>query len=369
MALPTPNFINRNPDQIVREMIADYEQRVGKKLQPAQVERLLINSLAYRELLLRNQVQEAALQNLVSFAVAPMLDYLGDLLGVARLPASSAGTTLQFTLIEGHADLTIPAGLRVATTDGRAVFITAQDVFVAEEDTTATVDADCDTVGRIGNGYDTGTVTTILDPQPYLVSATNTTVTGGGADDETDEELRERIKLAPSAFSTAGSRGAYKFHAKSAHPSIVDVEVTSPIPGTVNIYPLVDGGVETPSEVLSAVFVACSAEKVRPLTDTVEVITPTKIDYAIVVDLTLYSGADSDSTVAVATAQLTDFVNAKKNLLGGDIIITQIVERSLIQGRVYDVAVTSPSSDLIIDGSQFGNCTSITVNVTGYNNG
>lgn len=369
MALPTPNFINRNPDQIVREMIADYEQRVGKTLQPAQVERLLINSMAYRELLLRNQVQEAALQNLVNFSRAPMLDYLGELLGVVRLPATSATTTIEFTLVEGHGDLTIPAGVRISSTDGRAIFATAESVFVAEDVNTITVDAECVTIGKVGNGYDTGNVSVILDPQPYLVSATNTTVTGGGADDETDEELRERIKLAPSAFSTAGSRGAYKFHAKSAHPSIVDVEVSSPVPGTVNIYPLVDGGIATPTEVLDAVLAACSADKVRPLTDTVAAISPDKVDYSITVNLTLYSGVDEDSTKAVVNGQLLDYVNAKRNLLGQDVMRTHLIERSIVQGKVYNVAIPSPAADLIISENEFSNCTNITVNVIGYNNG
>jgi hypothetical protein len=58
--------------------------------------------------------------------------------------------------------------------------------------------------------------------QLLLISMT----TANGTDDETDEELRERIRLAPSQFSVAGPTGAYKFFAKSAHPSIVDVSVT-----------------------------------------------------------------------------------------------------------------------------------------------
>lgn len=87
MTLPEPDFIARDPAAITAEIIAQYEQLSGKTLYPAQVERLLIDLLAYRETLIRIGIQEAAKQNLVAFAHAPMLDYLGQLVGVTRLPA------------------------------------------------------------------------------------------------------------------------------------------------------------------------------------------------------------------------------------------------------------------------------------------
>ncbi len=372
MALPQPNFIARNAQQIIDEMTADYEQRVGKRLEPAQVERLIINGLAYRELLLRNEVQQAALQNLLEFSRAPMIDYLGELLGVTRLPAAAAQTEIEFALVPGHGDLTIPAGIRIGTTDGRAIFETRAIINVLAADNVVTVTADAQVLGKSGNGYAIGTVTQILDPQAYLSSATNITVTGGGTDQESDEELRERIKLAPSAFSTAGSKGAYKFHAKGAHPSIVDVAVVGPPtfdPGEVHIFPLVEGGITTPSNVLDAVELACSADKVRPLTDTVIVVSPTKVDYSINVALTLYSGADQPSVVAAVQSQLQEYVDRKKNLLGQDVVRAQITERSIIQGKVYNAVVSQPASDLVVNETQFSNCLGITVTVSGFTNG
>jgi len=108
MALPTPDFITRDATTIINEMIADYELKTGRTLEPAQVETLLINSFAYRELLIRNQIQDASLQNLVDYARFPMLDNLGVLVGVTRLPAALAQTTLLLTLVSGHGDIVIP---------------------------------------------------------------------------------------------------------------------------------------------------------------------------------------------------------------------------------------------------------------------
>lgn len=68
------------------EIAAAYEAATGKTLYPAQVESLLVDLIAYRETLIRAAINDAARQNLVRFARAPMLDYLGELVGVARLP-------------------------------------------------------------------------------------------------------------------------------------------------------------------------------------------------------------------------------------------------------------------------------------------
>lgn len=65
MAIAEPDFIDRDPAQITSEMIAQYEEASGKKLYPAQAERLLIDLFAYRENLVRIAIQEAAKQNLV----------------------------------------------------------------------------------------------------------------------------------------------------------------------------------------------------------------------------------------------------------------------------------------------------------------
>ncbi|HEY6394505.1 MAG TPA: baseplate J/gp47 family protein, partial [Candidatus Binataceae bacterium] len=101
-SLPPPVFVSDSdgldPNLILADMIASFEASSGRTLQPAQVERLLINLYAYRESLVRNAIQYAAQQNLLAFATFPMLDYLGQLLGVIRLAAQPAVTTLQFTL-------------------------------------------------------------------------------------------------------------------------------------------------------------------------------------------------------------------------------------------------------------------------------
>jgi hypothetical protein len=90
ISLPSPAFVTDadglDPTAIVNDMISAYQTATGRTLYPAQVERLYVNLSAYRESLVRNAIQYAALQNLLAYAVYPNLDYLGALLGGSACP-------------------------------------------------------------------------------------------------------------------------------------------------------------------------------------------------------------------------------------------------------------------------------------------
>lgn len=94
------------------EIAAAYEAATGKTLYPAQVESLLVDLIAYRETLLRAAINDAARQNLVRFARAPMLDYLGELVGVRRLPGED-DERLRARILEAPESFSV-AGPRLA---------------------------------------------------------------------------------------------------------------------------------------------------------------------------------------------------------------------------------------------------------------
>ena len=109
--LPEPNFIDRNPETITNEWINLYEQKSGKVLQPAQIERLMIDVGAYRETLLRTQIQETAKANLLSYAPIDILEHIGEPLGVQKLLANSAVTTIKFNIDAGNILTSVSAGV------------------------------------------------------------------------------------------------------------------------------------------------------------------------------------------------------------------------------------------------------------------
>ncbi len=163
-ALPEPSFVERDPRGLTAQMVADYEAMVGRKLQPAQVERLLVDVIAYRESLVRIAIQEAAKQNLLAYAAFPMLDHLGDLLGVRRLPPASAVATLRFVLDAARSGVTIvSSGTRVRSGDGRAVFATTAPVEIPAGSLFVEVAASAEAPGETGNGYVEGQIADLLD--------------------------------------------------------------------------------------------------------------------------------------------------------------------------------------------------------------
>ena len=367
MALTEPDFIERDADKITSEMIAAYEAATEKTLYPAQAERLLINLWAYREMLIRTGIQEAAKQNLVAFAREPMLDYLGELVGVYRLPSQPATTMLQFSVDTPlQVDVLIPAGTRASATDS-IIFATDADVILKAGMTLVNVAATCQDAGVTGNGWQPAQISTLLDDTGEVdFTVTNITASANGIEDEDNDRLRERIRLAPESFTTAGSRGAYRFHAMKAHPGIVDVAIVRPVPGTVELYPLMSTGLPDDS-ILTLVESFCSDEKIRPLTDTVRARTPVQIDYRIDARLTLYRDQDVDSVMALAQEAIQSWVAKRRASLGKDVVPSQINGVLSVPG-VYDVELLSPSL-MVVAGHEWSDCASISVTFAGVVDG
>ena len=375
MPLPLPVFVadadGLDPNAILNDMVSSFQNLAGRTLQPAQVERLLINLYAFRESLVRNQIQNTGLQSLLAFSSFPMIDYLGQLLGVTRLNAQGALTTLQFTLNAVlTVPITIPAGTLAGTQDGQVAFATSAALTIAAGATSGSVAAVCTTPGTIGNGYAVGLVSVQLNPNVQISAVSNTTVTGGGAAPETDAHLRTRIQAAPNQFSVAGPTGAFRFFALGADPGIIDVLVSSPQPGTVNVYILTGPITQQPaaspnstgianSALLAKTLTALSADKVRPLTDTVVVLAVAEVDYTIVGAVTLYSDADPVTTQNLVQNAAVQFAINLASRIQRDIVPEEIIA-ALTTSGVYRVALTAPVYTPLTTG-QWANCTAISL--------
>ncbi|MCM5528974.1 baseplate J/gp47 family protein [Parasegetibacter sp. NRK P23] len=360
-------------EEAVQNRLTRIQQRLevnlGRPLAPGDVEMLIANSFVYEMQLQAIAGNEAFRQSMVKYSVGASLENLGELVGVKRLPSAGAETTIQFTLTDGHLPIQIPQGTRVQSEDGVVVFTTNNAVDVPIGINTVVVTALCQTAGVIGNGYEPGKVSIILDPVAFVSTAQNTTVTSGGNNSESDDQLRERIKLAPSSFSVAGPRGAYEFFAKSAHPSIVDVAVITTQPGEVTIYPLCDGGVLPSTEILASILSICDDEKVRPQNDTVLVDEPIVVEYEIEVQLTTYTGAINSEVESIVNQNLETFRQERNNRLGMDVVRNQINGLCMIKDKVYNATIVSPASDIVADEKTYPKCTGISVTITGSNDG
>lgn len=350
-------------------MLKRLEGSLGRALSPADIEVLIANAFLYELHLLCVKGNEAIRQCLARFSTGPMLELLGELVNVSRIPASGAQCTIRFNLVAGHNAVMLPAAIRIQSIDGKAVFITSGSVDVPIGVDSIEVNAVCQAQGSVGNGYDPGKVSVLLDPQAFVTSAVNIDRTSGGNDSEADEQLRGRIYLAPSSFSVAGPEDGYRFWARSAHPSIVDVACITTNPGEITLYPLCTGGTLPSQHIRDLVKSICSGEKVAPQNDTVLVDVPSVLDYTINVELVLYTGAISADVLSVVNSNLTAFKNERDNLLGMDVIRSQLNALCIVKDKVYNVSLVSPSADIIADKKTFARCNGISVTVIGSNNG
>jgi phage-related baseplate assembly protein len=368
-ALPLrPAFIETDQATIVNDMVTDFEASSAKALQPAQVERLMINAYAYREGLVRMGVQLAAEQNLVAFATEERLDALAGNLGVTRLVDKHATCTIRFTLATVlGTDTTIPAATRVRSTNEVVTFTPNVDGTILAGQSYADIPCTCTVGGEIGNGYTAGQVSVLLDPIAGVTSAANTTTTDGGVDTESDDALRERVRLAPYAYGSAGSKNGYKFHALSVGPEIVDAYVTSPAGGEVQVAILTISGAPTVGQ-LAAVTAALSAETVRPLTDTVTVVSAVALPYTIEATLTVYDTADQASVLATAIAAAEALAALRRRTLGADITGAQVSAALFVPG-VYDMTLVEPVPSVTAAVDEFCNCTAISITIAGTSGG
>eukprot|EP00697_Spironema_sp_BW2_P007581 gnl/Spiro4/21903_TR10749_c0_g1_i1.p1 gnl/Spiro4/21903_TR10749_c0_g1~~gnl/Spiro4/21903_TR10749_c0_g1_i1.p1 ORF type:complete len:332 (+),score=-66.64 gnl/Spiro4/21903_TR10749_c0_g1_i1:793-1788(+) len=330
---------------------------------------LILNTFAYEIQLQRIAANQAFRQNLVDFSTAPMLDFLAALVGVTRQPASGAVCTVQFNFVGGANAVLLPSGIRVQSVDGQAIFITDTAINVPAGTNSITVGGTCQIPGSVGNGYTAGNVSIILDPQPFVTTAANLDRTSGGNDAETDEQLRARVKLAPSAFSVAGPTEAYVFYAKSTDPAIVDVSCVTTAPGEVTLYPLCKGGVLSSPALKNKIFATCNDHKVRPQNDTVLIADPSVVNYTIDVTLILYTDAVTSDVVSQVQSNLSSYQQKRLNSLGKDIVISQIIGQCLIPGQVYKVIVNAPTADTVADESTYTRCTGINVTIGGATDG
>lgn len=180
---------------------------------------------------------------------------------------------------------------------------------------------------------------------------------------EDDERLRARVQLAPEGFTTAGSRGAYKFWALSASPQVKDAAILQTAqPGQVRIVVHSTEGDGTPDAALLAA-VDASTDPRRPLTDHVLIEAATIQNYTVEAELTLYEGPGEEVVRQAAIAAVEAFV-AERNRLGMDITIAGL-HAALYREGVQDVTLTAPSASIVIPPDAAARCTGITVTVGG----
>lgn len=347
-------FIPTDPEGIIVWLTAMYEEITGVTVQPASPERNFIQWMAEVIVLERVLTNYAANQNIPSRAVGENLDALAELFYAKRRPQVKAATCImRFTISEPQTfPVLVPKGTRVTDGGKTLVWETTADVYVSAGDSYVDVLAQCQTPGKQGNGYVKGQINSIIDPFAYFLSCENLTESDKGADEATDEEFYQLLRLSMDGYSTAGARGGYIYWAKQVSTDIADVIANSPAPGVVKLYVLMNDGTPAGEGMKREVLAACSADDRRPLTDFVSVEDPESVDYRV--RFTWYIQEDSTTSAEAleeaVRAKVEEYTAWQSAKLGRDVNPSRLISM-LMETGIKRVNLIEPGYISLKDGS------------------
>jgi len=349
--LPDISFIDgQTIDRIRGEMVADYEEFMTRatgrplSLDRASPHRMELYAAAAQIYQGFQYIDRAGKQNLLKYSYSSFMDHLAAFKGLTREPAKVAATTLRFTLSAARMGATgIPKGTRAATTNRTVYFETTEYMEIPAGEMSVDVPAVCTEAGSLGNKLEIGELSKMVDPIPYMASVSNITVTAGGAEVESDEDLAERIYLFPGSYSTAGPEASYLYHAKKFNVNVGDaVAVSDQAAGTVDLYFLMADGTTPAPQMIQDLQDYLRDGNIRPMTDLVTVAAPEEIEYTI--NLTYYiNRSDSNRAIAIQAEVLAavDAFTKWQRTIGRDINPSKLVERIMAAG-CKRVEMTAP---------------------------
>ncbi|SFD16746.1 baseplate assembly protein [Pseudoalteromonas denitrificans] len=307
--LPIPNVIESlDFESIKAEILADYTSRYPN----AQIELAsepvvkLIETFAYRELLVRQRVNDGANSVLLAKATGAQLDYLGNRFNVKRQ-----------LVIKGNTSVT-PVIADVYETDERF----RKRIQLSLEGFS--------TAGPIG---------------AYVYHA-----------------------LAASAFVKDVTIDAPEFSYAEIEPALLaqlpenvavlqctyDAGLTNPMPGDVAITTLSTLGNGKDEVLASLVVESLSDDEIRPLTDHVCNREVEIIEYELNATLFCFKGTDSKTIQAASLKAVKEYMRQHHKL--GLAVTQSALYSALHQPGVERVVLTSPSADIMVENHQAAYC-------------
>lgn len=323
-------------DFYIEEMKKRYRELTGKDLVLQEADPIRL--MAYTNCLLLYQIAQyadrAGKMALLKYSYGDYLENIGALKGIARNKGAAAKTRLRFTLSAARPGITmIKEGIRVTASDG-VYFKTIDILEIPAGQLYGEVNAECREIGIKGNGYEIGEIKTLVDPIAYVDKVENISISEGGADLESDENLAERIFLAPASWSTAGPDDAYRYWIRTFNPAITDVMVRSDIPGEVDIFFILQDGKLPEETMVTELEQYLKNEEIRPLTDQVIVRAPGIQEYEI--DLTYYINRSDRARASAINEQVKEAVQKyivwQREKIGRDINPDQLRKMLLLAG-------------------------------------
>ncbi|TAA26570.1 baseplate assembly protein [Pseudoxanthomonas winnipegensis] len=271
----------------------------------------ILQVAAYREMLLRQRINDAARAVMLASATGSDLDQLAALLGVQRLvldagdPTQGVDPTLEPDEDFRRRIQLAPEGFSVAGPEGAYIYHA-------------------------------------LSADPRVLDAS--------ASSPIPDDIRAIV------FNVLAANGASAAITNAMHAALD----AATWPGTVVISVLARAGTgAADADLIADVGAALAADDVRPLTDHVTVQSATITPYQVTATIYTFAGPDSSVVMAEARARLQTYVDASHRM-GRDVTMSGLYAALHTEG-VQRVEIESPAGDLVIPRNGAAYCTGVTL--------
>lgn len=313
--LPIPNFLQEDEETIHQRMLEKAPSGVSAKegdffwdaTRPTAIEKA--------------EMTQLKLQNILRLAFpqtsyGPYLDFLGEMKGVFRHPATPATGIVQ---ISGQTGTVIPAGFVVlteASSSFPSIEYRIKETVRISEEGAVLASAECMEPGTIGN-VAKDTITMMSEPVNGVTSITNPEPFSGGTEGEDDESYRERV-LAAYDEPLSGAKKDYKTWAEEV-PGVGEAYVI-PLwdgPGTVKLLIMDSNGEPANQDIIDAVQAHIAPDErmgggLAPIGALVVVDAPDVFTVDITISLILESGYSLEDVVESLKNNIKKYLAAFK---------------------------------------------------------
>lgn len=338
---------------IIERKIADLDSRLPTA--SARLRRSVLNALlrssAAVEHGLYGFINWLSRQIIPDTADAEILERHANWWGITRVAASKAVGSVTVT---GAG--TVPAGTVLQRADGIEYTVNAEVVISSS----GAVAVTCSTAGAIGNAS-SGTSLSFVSPIAGIDSTATAGALTGGADIETDDALRARLRERVQQPPHGGALHDYIAWAKEvAGVTRVWPKANWLGAGTVGVFFVRDNDASIIPDAGEVQTVQDYIDTVRPVTANVTVIAPVEASQ----DMTISISPNDSATQANIEAELSDLFSRESNVEDGNgsgtILISHIREAVSIAAGESDHVMVSPTADITLSIGEIATLGTIT---------
>jgi len=243
------NIFSLDFTEMFEHMIGVYEDISGYTIERQDAERLMFQIFSEEIYYWGSGWVSASQQNFLSGMTDDQIDEYGEFTDTERLASTPASFVVRFEFYEPlvtalilYENTTVPG----TNENGTYTFKITEDTYVDAGldhydiemfefiDSTTNSGASANNI-EIGNITALDTDSEALYENNIIETVSNITESSGGVDSESDENYIERLRLAPSKFSTGGAYDAYRYWARRASANIADVGLVK-VGWNINLY-------------------------------------------------------------------------------------------------------------------------------------